>query len=74
MEGFLGEDDCFIYAYRGLWKSNSALARRYLAGARPSTHSFMALGEVCHKFKVLHCEVSKNSVYMVNIYIIEKII
>ena len=32
---------------RGFWRGNSALARRYLAGARPSSHPCVALGEVC---------------------------
>ena len=33
---------------RGFWKSNSALARRYLAGATPLSNPCVALGEVCH--------------------------
>ena len=34
--------------YRGFWKSNSALARRYLVGTRPSSRACVALGAVCH--------------------------
>ena len=34
--------------HRGFWKSNSALARRYLAGSFPSEVTCVALGEVCN--------------------------
>ena len=33
--------------HRGFWKSNSVLARRYLAGSFPSEATCIALGEVC---------------------------
>ena len=33
---------------RGFWKCNSALSRRYLAGAVPSSRPCVAFGEVCH--------------------------
>ena len=32
---------------RGFWRGNSALSRRYLANARPSSRPCVALGEVC---------------------------
>ena len=46
-KAFWGRMTVSSMRYRGFWKSNSALAKRYLVGSRPSLSPCVALGSVC---------------------------